>query len=184
MFDRTTWEFINTFASWFAALGTFLAVVTSLYLARRDMVIRLAVNAGIRKIVLSGQPIVSGQDVVSINVTNVGRRGASVTGIFWKAGILRPDFFEQVPPASIQLPVKLSDGDEVVFRFPMQQFEQGVLAIIERLAARPFPTLQARSIKAGVYTSAGGPFMTTIEHRLKQWFVSATLKHRKKQTPA
>lgn len=180
MFDRSTWQFINTFASWFAALGTFLAVVTSLYLARRDSAIRLVINAGLRKIVLSGQSIARGQDVVSITVTNVGRRGATITGLFWKVGIFRRATFDQVLPAnqhSGQAPVKLSDGDEASFRIEITKFEQDVSAIFKNLAAGWFPTVQARSIKVGVYTSAGGPFLTTIERRLQQWFVSETRKH-------
>ena len=35
LFDRETWLFINGFAPWLAALGTLLAVIVSLHLARR-----------------------------------------------------------------------------------------------------------------------------------------------------
>ncbi len=180
MLDRSTWEFINTFAPWFAAFGTFLAVVTSLYLAGRDRVIHLAVNAGIRTIVLPGQTIASGQDVVSISVTNVGYRAAAITGIFWKAGVIQSHIFHQVPPSSPQLPCKLSDGDEVAFLFTMQQFKDGVAPIIESLAGRWSATFHARSIRAGVYTSIGKRFTTIIEKRLQQWFVDQMLDHRKK----
>ena len=36
MFDRETWQFINTFAPWVAGLGTLLAVYTALRLAGRQ----------------------------------------------------------------------------------------------------------------------------------------------------
>ena len=33
MFAKETWVFLNTFADWFAALGSILAVIVALYLA-------------------------------------------------------------------------------------------------------------------------------------------------------
>jgi hypothetical protein len=56
--DQDTWRFINTFAPWAAALGTFGAVLVSLYLARKSNWIELEVRAGIRKIgFIGGMPI-------------------------------------------------------------------------------------------------------------------------------
>ncbi len=51
MFTQDTWEFINSFADWFSAVGTFAAVIVALLLAMRDRTIRLEVSAGHRLIV-------------------------------------------------------------------------------------------------------------------------------------
>ena len=45
---KDTWEFINSFAPWLAAFGTVAAVIVSLYLARTDKRIRLAIYEGVR----------------------------------------------------------------------------------------------------------------------------------------
>jgi len=43
--ETETWKFINTFAPWFSAIGTILAVVTSLYSAgQADGFIRRSVQ--------------------------------------------------------------------------------------------------------------------------------------------
>jgi hypothetical protein len=54
MWDKATWQFINTFADWFAAAGTIAAVIVAIYLARLDKTIRLKVNAGARLMVTAG----------------------------------------------------------------------------------------------------------------------------------
>ena len=75
--------FINTFAGWLSAVGTLLAVIVSLYLARRDSRIRLRVNIGIRKMIIErGVHIVKyAPDFILIAVTNVGSRKKSRPGI-------------------------------------------------------------------------------------------------------
>lgn len=41
------WKFINTFAPWFSAIGTFLAVVVSLYLAHASRRQKMKASASI-----------------------------------------------------------------------------------------------------------------------------------------
>ncbi|TAK04387.1 MAG: hypothetical protein EPO39_11590 [Candidatus Manganitrophaceae bacterium] len=184
MFDRTVWEFINSFSSWLSAVGTLLAVFVSLHLARRDQIIRLAINAGIRKMVKMNQKIVDGDDIVTISITNTGHRTATITGICWRAGTFRKYMFDQVPGAnsySSTLPVKLSDGDEAFFRIPMKQFEQGAESIIKGIDDMWFPILQGRSIKVGVYTSTSGVYTADIDKNLRDWFIKKVKEYRHKQ---
>src|SRR5688572_29955936 len=88
MFDRATWQFINTFADWFAAAGTIAAVIVAIYLARRDKTVRLSINAGVRLIVTPG---VKGPhpEYLSITAVNIGHREAQITNIGWHVGLFK-----------------------------------------------------------------------------------------------
>ena len=183
MFDRATWEFINSFSPWLSAVGTILAVFISLHLARRDRTIRLIVHGGIRKMVNVGQRITDGTDIIMIGVTNVGHRAVTITGIHWMTGTFRQYTFEQVPGSSVYsstLPVKLGDGDEAFFRIPMGQFEQGAESIIKTIGGCRFPAVLSRSIRVGVYTSAGGIFTARVDKNLRDWFVKKAKEYNQK----
>jgi len=84
MFDRETLKFINTFAPWLSALGTFAAVTVSLYLARRSDRISLKLSLGIRMLAIQGGGPGHGTRFVFLSVTNMGRRSASLTSPFFK----------------------------------------------------------------------------------------------------
>ncbi len=125
---KTDWTFINTFAGWLSAVGTLLAVIVSLYLSRRDSRIRLHVNVGIRKLFIgTGEHVVKkAPDFIVIAVTNVGRRTANVTGLYWKNWLMPRRYFYQMPgeaPLSAQIPAQLGDGDEADFTLPLEKFE-------------------------------------------------------------
>jgi len=177
MLERQTWEFINTFSGWLSALGTLLAVVISLYLARRDRMIRLHVSVGLRQLVVPGQG--SFTDLVTINIVNRGYRAVTVTGIEWHIGFFRRVNFVQVPPSnsiSAKLPIKLSDGDEAALRFSLPEFSRGVESIVKALVNRRMRSVAIRSIRAGVSTSSGNAFLTRLELPLRKWFSEQVTK--------
>ena len=64
------WKFINTFAPWFSAIGTFLAVGVSLYISYSTRKIALAVSSGIFIFNEDG----ADEEYLAINVTNTGYR--------------------------------------------------------------------------------------------------------------
>ena len=116
MIDKSTWEFINTFAPWFAAIGTLAAVIVSLYLARQDRRIKLMVSAGHRKMVTPGK---QGKhpDYIVISVTNVGHREAQVTGLGWEVGLIKKEQAYQsiiLDGFSSSIPVRLKDGEKLL----------------------------------------------------------------------
>src|SRR6266571_2505151 len=78
------WQFINSFADWFSAFGTIGAVIVALYLASRDRMIRLKVNAGIRLLLSETRSVHNNDGYMNISVTNIGRRTAKVNGILFK----------------------------------------------------------------------------------------------------
>ncbi len=64
------WKFINTFAPWFSAIGTFLAVCVSLYISHSTRKIALTVASGIFIFNENG----ADEEYLAINVTNTGYR--------------------------------------------------------------------------------------------------------------
>lgn len=64
------WKFINTFAPWFSAIGTFLAVITSLCIAFSARKISLSISSDIYEF-NEGEEVI---DYLAIFVTNTGYR--------------------------------------------------------------------------------------------------------------
>lgn len=176
--DRDTWQFINTFAPWLSAVGTILAVIVSLYLANRDRQIKLRINAGVRKIVMSGQSIAQGTDVIDITVTNVGYRSARITTLYWKIGIFKKVRAVQLPgtmPWSAQLPCTLRDGDQASFPLELSIWEKDIEKMLKSIPST-FPRIGVRSIKVGVSTSTGKRFESRIEESFQKWFLEQLSK--------
>lgn len=167
--DTETWRFINTFAPWFSAIGTILAVITSLYLARTSRRIRLEVNAGVRTHVGQGFPMT---DYVAIRVVNLGHRAATIQSIGWKIGFFRKRLFFQmsdVPMLSAQLPRKLDDGESALYLFSVKAGEgNGWIEVFKPILDKCiFPKLAVYSMKAQVHTSVGKTFEARIERGLR-----------------
>jgi hypothetical protein len=168
------WVFINGFAGWLSGFGSLSAVVVSLYLARRDMRIRLRISADIRQIVFSGPPPVKKGEFITIAVTNVGRRSARVTGLFWKNLLIPHLYLLQIPgdaPLSAQLPARLQDGDEADFTVPVQVFAKNDAAVFCRLLPRP-RKLMVQFLRMQVRTSTGEVFGARIDKELKKWLLA------------
>jgi hypothetical protein len=111
MFEEDTWRFINSFAPWLAALGTIAAVLTSLYLARRSDRIDLRLSVGIRILAIQGGGSDHGNEFVWADVTNLGRRSATITHLFWKPVPWRKGGLIWIPAQnqySSQFPVTLA----------------------------------------------------------------------------
>ena len=175
MIDKETWKFINTFAPWFSALGTLLAVSTSLYLATRDRSIRIKVSAG-RRLRFYGGP--QGINVITIYVVNKGHRNATITGLYWRYAFNKKITFEQAPPVPnlSTLPIKLEDGDEATYAFPEDEFSKEIKHFSLVMPPSKILWLKAKFIKVGVYTSTGLKFESSIEPALQKFFIETINK--------
>ena len=172
MLSQISWELINSLATWLSAIGTLAAVVTSLYLARRDAKIDLIINAGIRSLVLGGK--VQATDYIYLNITNRGRRGARVTQLYWKTGFLWKRTYIWIPQQndlSARIPVKLSDGDEAIFMSSLIDFESSLSEIANNALSGWFSGLKSRFIRVGVCTSSDDQFEKRLEKKLRQYFL-------------
>lgn len=176
--DRATWEFINSFAPWIAAVGTLAAVIVSLYLARQDRRIRLDVYAGIRILTL---PLIDGKfpEYLVFHIVNISRREAQVKGISWmcnfhKVRVLHNPLKDGL---SSELPIKLRDGEEANFFHPLKN--SSYLDDIAKAYLSRYPRLLSYFIKIEVSTSVGVDFKVRIEKNLRERLVQ-TAKQLKK----
>lgn len=173
-FSQDTWRFINTFAPWLSAAGTFSAVALSLYLARRDKNVRLKVSAGHRIIVGPGsrEPY---PEYLSIYVVNIGHRDAQVINIGWKVGLFKKQYAVQSTMndgMSSNIPVRLRDGDEAKFLIPLNN-ETNWLKDFGNKMLPPFPRLNSHFIKIQAHTSLGETFEAKIEKSLRKKLLEA-----------
>jgi hypothetical protein len=163
--SQETWEFINTFAPWFSAIGTVSAVVVSLYLARRDRNVRLQVSAGHRVLITRGSD--HRPEYLNIRVVNVGHREAQISNIGWKFGFLKKQHAIQMledNTISSALPVRLKDGEEANYFISLND---GWLGEYIDDFLRPFPWIKKHFVKVVVHTSLGTKFESNIENSLK-----------------
>ncbi len=118
-FDRETWRFVNSFAPWFAELGTFTAALTALYLAHRHARISLRIEASVELRHESDESDESDEFVsyAIMEVVNDGPRDVTITEAYWEfSGDKRIDGVN-LSNSSDALPARRRDGDAVSFQF-------------------------------------------------------------------
>ena len=172
--DRETWRFINTFAPWFSALGTFAAVVLSLYLARRAARPKLGVSSAIVRTVTPGQTMAGSPEFFQIRVVNRGFREVVISGIMWKQSGWRKQVYVVFPPAdaySTKLPAKLQHGEQAHFFFPTETFPRLGSALLKTLNDSTPSSLKLRMLRVGVYASTGEEFLSRLDENIRIWLV-------------
>jgi hypothetical protein len=168
--DRQFWTFINSFAPWASALASSAAVVTALYLARRGDRIRLRVRCGIRVIIQQGAQAGPRPEYVNLEVTNVGRRTATIQTLFWTARFFRKKKMIWIAPQnaySKPIPVTLADGETANWMAPLKEFDENFADVARDDVGT---CLGALSVRAGVLTTTGVGFSARIEQRLRRHF--------------
>lgn len=156
--NRESWQFINTFAPWLAATGTIAAVIMSLHLARRSDRIRLFVTATIRVAVVEGGGADDGRELVWFDVTNCGRRSATVTQLFWRPVPWRRECLLLVSPLneySSPMPTTLRDGDQAQYAAPVAVFAKHFGPHAQRLFKGRAGWVRLQFLRFNVATSVG-----------------------------
>jgi len=97
------WKFINTFAPWFSAIGTLLAVIVSLYLAHTSRRQKLKVSASIMQMLTVGQKEDVYPEYVWLRATNIGHSKVKITNLGWHVGFFKKRTFLQTNPKMIIL---------------------------------------------------------------------------------
>jgi hypothetical protein len=104
------------FGTWVSGIGTIVAVITALYLARRVEKLRLQVRVGLMQVVMGdGTPF---QEHLGIDVTNVGERPVTINAIGWAVGKGKKRKYAVQPlhgPHSAQCPIELTYGKNAKF---------------------------------------------------------------------
>jgi hypothetical protein len=173
--DKAQWELLNSFANWFAAIGSFAAAGVALYLANRSAKPRAQVNVGYRVMVTPGEkgPY---PEYVMFRIVNTGDRPIRITQIGWKTGLFRKRFaiqtFEPLPISS-NLPIEITHGQDASWFIPLSGQGQPWL---DRFAKKMLCTphqVALWTIKAQFFSSVGYTFETKIEEGLRQKFKAA-----------
>lgn len=108
-------------ADWVSGLGSMLAGIIALYLARETQRIRLKGFCGIRTLVAVGMPQ---QDFVMISVTNVGTRTTVVNNVSIRVGFFKKRTGIIIMPKdliSVGIPYSLTDGEEGRWALPLDE---------------------------------------------------------------
>lgn len=145
----------NTVGTWVAGIATFLAVIVSLYLARKADRVRIHANAGIRHVFVGdGTPA---EECVGITAVNQGERPVMINSIGWRVGKGK-DARHCIQPISgeytDQYPKQLAHGEQVSFfvsfkAMPSWPKDFGV-GFVKDLRPRNIKTLRAI-----IHTSVG-----------------------------
>ncbi|WP_159732771.1 hypothetical protein [Methylosinus sp. Ce-a6] len=176
--SKTQWDFINSFANWAAAIGSFAAAAVALHLANRIARPTAKVTVGHRIVMGTGQEPPY-PEFISFRIVNSGDRNFRVTHIGWRTGIFRKRHALQMyePSMSSPLPTELSHAQEANWLVPMsysdrkwvEHFAQnfimqekgGLITIAQAHVA-------LESLRAVFTTSLGSEFVTKPEDNLLQ----------------
>lgn len=170
MADIETWKFINTFAPWLSAIGTFAAVVTSLYLARRSDRISLKVHFGIRKVAVQGIHATS-PDFFWANVTNLGRREATLTNLYFIPYPWKKSGFGWIPPQnrfSSEFPITLADGRSANYAGQVDQIGESFKNFAREHYSGKLGAFRVRFLIFRVGISTGRQFSAIPENNVRQ----------------
>ncbi len=164
-------DILRTVGTWLAGISGTLTGITSLYLARRDLHVRLRLSVDHRVLVTPGLKETPGY--CSIRIVNVGFRPAIITGIGWKMGFIRRKYGIQTVqdhPMSGKLPIKLDSGGDVSYLIGF--LDEGSYPYwideIKRSFLPYTPKISPLTIKVQVYTSIGRTYESRIKRGLRQ----------------
>lgn len=152
--SEAQWEFVNTFAPWLSAVVTIAAVITSLYLAMRDRIIKLKITAFFK------QSRYENIRYIEIYIINYGHRIANIVSLYWKSGktIYEQDRVE-FSSGSSDLPMKLSEGEKAEFFIDESRFKFAFANFRLDFPEKP--------IVVGVKTTTGKIFESNVEPALQ-----------------
>jgi hypothetical protein len=130
--ECTTWECVNSFAAWFAALGTIVISSLALWLSVKDRMIRLDVVFW-NSLVASDNPTIPDTWFYALTCVNIGYRPVTITNYHWR--LIQLPFSRKMKIVtnahkcidaarySTKLPKELCDGKQAVFYLPSTFFE-------------------------------------------------------------
>jgi hypothetical protein len=168
-------------APWLAAVGTLTAVVTSLYLARRSDRQHLEVRVGLAKTpILPGvsdatefylAPGEAPTDLLVVTITNVGRRTATLSVIYWRpVPWRRRGFIWTPPPSHSRFPITLADGESVSYRWAVKGLVDNLSEMFGDEFADITGAIRLWLLRLCVGTSTGNVFRQRPEKELRQLF--------------
>lgn len=167
--DSDSLQLWNVIGTWLASIGTISAVITSLWLAKRQGKIHLGIDAGHRQLVTRGSKDVT--DLCMIKIVNKGTRPAKITGIGWECGRFNKKIhLIQMfgTPDSDNIPKTLEEGEEGVFlvHFNLENSDKDWIVSMPKALTKNSEN-GINSLKVCVSTSVGQSFKVKAEKGLK-----------------
>ncbi len=166
------WEFINTFAPWFSAIGTLLAVVVSLYFSYSNRKTSLMISASIFEFFQEGSQ--ETEDYIFIQITNTSYKDVVIKNFSWEFGLFKkqyimPGFNTADHTKSTQLPVKLREGE--MAQIAIKNIDNNYLEGFYRDFLKVSPFINIHTLKINVCPSIGKCFKQKIDKTLKSELV-------------
>lgn len=164
------WEVVGV---WVTGFATFAAVIVSLLLARREQ-IQLKVSAGVYLVVGPGSVPNTFPEVLSIKISNIGGREATIENIAWRR---RPwghlYALQTFDPAHGYPgpPAKIDAGSSRNFTLPLSNTEMkwGEWFLKDFVGRRP--RIGVHLIRVIAYTPAGVQCSASLDKSLKRWLI-------------
>lgn len=176
--NKEFWQFINSFAPWLSAIGTFLAVLVALYFSRKDNRINLKVAAYLGEPVFLERPSKK-QEFICISVTNVGHRPAILNAIYFENLLKKKIKYFLVSDQSFssKIPIKLNDGEQADYYFPLEDFIKGNIDMFKKLILSGVPIFSSRFICVSAKTTTQARFKNRINKYLSKVIIKTLNKY-------
>lgn len=165
--DKSTWDLVNGFANWFAAVGSVAAAGVALYIANRSARPSAKLSVGHRITIGPGSKAPYPEYAV-FRVVNTGDRPIRIVQIGWsirwpkrRAAV---QMFEE--SMSSRLPVDLSHGQEATWYIPLNASEESWPDYFAKGMLMPNYKLSLWSLRAQAFSSVGFVFASKPEDNL------------------
>ena len=139
----------NAVGTWLAGVATFLAVLVSLYLARKGDAVNIKANVGVR-LVFAGDGS-DAEEHVGFGIVNLGYRPVNVVSIGWSVGKGKSKRFCMQSVAgqyTHQYPKVLAHGEQALFMVSFKAApnwpKEFAMGFIEDVGEQNFKTLRAQ----------------------------------------
>lgn len=173
--DEYTLRLLEVAGAWLSGIGTLLAVVVALHLARVQKAVRLKVSAGIRLVITPSR----GRDaeVLDISVTNIGDRAVVITNVLWRWGIVKRHYAVQVTGSamdSLKIHQRLEPGHRGSFYIVLDpnERENWVLRFAKEMP-RHFRGAWLRRLQIGIATAVGTTKWVSVEDSLRKELIKS-----------
>ena len=168
------WKFVNTFAPWFSAIGTLLAVIVSLYFSYSSRKISLMISASIFDFLQEGQQ--ETEEYILIQITNTSYKDVIIKNFNWEFGLFQKRYiiggFNTIDPIkSTSLPVKLKEGEMAQIAIKIDDNKDNYLKSFYRDFLQNSPFINIHTLKINVCPSIGKCFKQKIDRTLKSEFL-------------
>ena len=168
--DEHVYRLLEIAGAWLSGVGSLLAVIVALYLARKQGAVLLKINVGYRMVITRGSD--DHTEVVAISVSNLGARPVVITNVLWITGIIKRQHAVQLTGSvmdSLRIHQALDPGHQGSFYIEIDptDADNWMRRMAKDMPYR-FRTLWTRRMKVGISTAVGTTVWEPIEKSLQE----------------